>query len=138
MSTSGPMPKSPVWVVAIAIAIASCGGDGSASSTAGTATTGTAATITTAADTTTTATSTAQVEVSGLAFHPGDLTIAAGTTVTWVNNDRVAHTATSDDGVWSGDLAAGSSFEFTFDTPGVYPYHCNIHPSMHGTITVTP
>jgi plastocyanin len=49
----------------------------------------------------------------------------------------VAHTATSDTGVWdSGTLATGQSYSHTFDQPGTYTYHCTIHPFMKGTIVV--
>jgi len=75
--------------------------------------------------------------VSGFAFRPGDLTITPGTTVHWANQDAATHTTSSDDNLWNQSLAGGASFEFTFETPGTYTYHCNIHPSMTGTITVT-
>jgi len=62
--------------------------------------------------------------------------VKAGTTVTWVNKDDTAHTTTSNNGLWnSGVMAVGTSFSYTFSTPGTYPYHCNIHP-MTGTIVV--
>jgi plastocyanin len=51
--------------------------------------------------------------------------------------DAVAHTVTSDTGVWdSGTLATGQSYSHTFDQPGTYPYHCAIHPFMKATIIV--
>jgi len=101
------------------------------------ATTTTGATTTTAASTTstTTATTVTKIDVSGLAFHPASVTVAKGTTVKWRNNDAVAHTTTGSG--WNGNLASGASFSLTFSTPGTYAYHCNIHPSMTGTITVT-
>jgi plastocyanin len=37
----------------------------------------------------------------------------------------------------SGDLANGASFSHTFTAPGTYAFHCNIHPSMTGSVTVT-
>jgi len=74
------------------------------------------------------------------AYGTNPLVIAVGTTVTWVNTDSIAHTATSDTGVWdSGVLNPGQNFSFTFSTPGTFPYHCTIHgaASMSGTIQVT-
>jgi len=67
------------------------------------------------------------------------LSIKVGTTVTWTNKDAVAHTVTSDDGTSfnSGNLANGQTLSFTFNTPGSWTYHCAIHPSMKGTITVS-
>jgi plastocyanin len=79
------------------------------------------------------------VEIAGFAFGPPELSVAAGTTVTWTNADSFDHTATGRDGVFdSGELAQGQSFSFTFDTAGTFAYICNIHPSMSGTVTVTP
>jgi len=77
------------------------------------------------------------VEISGFAFNPSSLTVAKGTTVTWTNNNNVAHTIVSDSGAFSSsELAKGGSFSFTFDSPGEYPYHCSIHPSMKGKVIV--
>ena len=78
------------------------------------------------------------VSIVDFAFNPSDLTIAAGTTVTWTNNGTFQHTSTSDAGLWdSGTLNTGQSFAYTFNTPGIYTYHCTFHKlSMHGTITV--
>jgi plastocyanin len=73
------------------------------------------------------------------AFGQNPLVVPVGTTVTWVNNDSVPHTATSDTGVWdSGTLAPGQSFSFTFNTPGTFSYFCMIHgrQSMSGVIQV--
>jgi plastocyanin len=49
------------------------------------------------------------------------------------------HNSRSDTGVWSSpNLGNGQTFTFQFNTPGIYPYKCTIHPaSMTGTITVT-
>ena len=70
------------------------------------------------------------------AFGTNPLTVATGTTITWTNRDTIAHTTTSNAGTWNANLAPGASFNFTFTTPGTYPYHCTVHPNMVGTITV--
>jgi plastocyanin len=78
------------------------------------------------------------VSIQNLSFAPQTLTVASGTTVTWVNNDTTTHTTTSDTGVWSSpNLAPSQSFSFTFTTPGTYTYHCSIHTTMTATIVVT-
>lgn len=88
--------------------------------------------------TTNTAASGNTVSIQGLAFSPASLTVVQGTTVTWTNNDSVSHTVTGDQGgPNSGTLAPGQSYSFTFSTVGSFPFHCSIHPSMTGTITVT-
>jgi len=71
------------------------------------------------------------------AYSPNPVTLTRGGTVTWVNNDSIAHTSTSDANVWnSGSIAPGANFSMTFPTAGTFPYHCTIHPGMVGTITV--
>jgi plastocyanin len=82
------------------------------------------------------------VEIANLDFGP-DLTVAAGTTVTWMNNDTVPHTATQgSDGVKAPDalfdlqLAVGASDSYTFPEPGTYQVTCTLHPTMNMTITV--
>ena len=60
-----------------------------------------------------------------------------GETVTWKNLDSVGHTVTLDDGSVNGTISAGSTFSHGFDTAGTFPYHCDIHKSMTGTITIT-
>jgi plastocyanin len=81
------------------------------------------------------------VMISGFAFSPQSITVAKGTNVTWTNNDTVTHTVTGDTGAdpgSSGNIAVGGTYAYVFNTPGTYTYHCSIHPSMTGTITVTP
>jgi plastocyanin len=78
------------------------------------------------------------IDIVDFAFSGGSITIEAGTTVTWVNQGAVNHTATGDSGEFdTGQIAAGGSASFTFDTPGTYSYHCANHPDMVGTITVS-
>jgi plastocyanin len=73
-------------------------------------------------------------------FVPAEITIAPGTTVTWVDVSGT-HTSTSDTGLWDTGrrLEVGESFSFTFNTPGVFPYHCvpHINAGMVGRITVS-
>jgi plastocyanin len=74
------------------------------------------------------------------AFSPATLSIKVGTQVVWTNTTDAAHTVTSDTaGVFgsTGNLNANQTFMFTFTTPGTFAYHCNIHPYMKATITVT-
>ena len=56
----------------------------------------------------------------------------------WVNRDGVTHTVTFDDGVDSGRMSGGSTYTRGFPAAGTFPYHCSIHPTMSGTVTVTP
>jgi plastocyanin len=73
------------------------------------------------------------------AYGANPLTITAGSTVTWMNADSMAHTATSDTGVFdSAILLPNGTFAFTFNNAGTFPYHCTIHgaASMSGVIVV--
>jgi plastocyanin len=63
--------------------------------------------------------------------------VAVGTTVTWTNNDTIAHDSVADGGMWnSGLLNPNQSFAFKFATAGTFTYKCTIHPNMVGTVTV--
>ena len=79
---------------------------------------------------------TATVSIKNFAFNPPNITVAPGTKVTWVNNDQTAHTVTANNGAYdSGTLQPGQRYSHTYK-PGTYAYHCEIHPSMKGTVTV--
>jgi plastocyanin len=81
--------------------------------------------------------STNSVTMSNFTFSPATLTVAAGTVVIWTNQDSVTHTVQSDTGVFeSGNIAPNATFQYKFDTPGSFGYHCSPHPFMKGTIVV--
>lgn len=79
------------------------------------------------------------VAISGFSFSPSQFTVAVGDRITWTNSDAQAHTATADDNSWDAGTVSGSggTASVTFSTAGVFPYHCAIHPTMTGTVTVT-
>jgi len=87
----------------------------------------------------TTLTTTDAVNIKDFAFAPASISVKKGTTVTWTNNDTTVHTVTVDSGSGpkSSDVQAGTTYKFTFDTVGVFNYHCAIHPSMTAKVTVT-
>ena len=75
------------------------------------------------------------VTVADDAFTPSTVTLVLGDTVTW--SFKALHTSTSDQGFWdSGDKGAGTTFSRGFLDSGSYPYHCQIHPMMHGKVLV--
>jgi plastocyanin len=79
----------------------------------------------------------AEIVISGFAFSE-DITVPAGTTVVVRNDDSAPHTFTADDGSFdSGNIDGGATFEMTFTEAGTFAFHCNVHPAMTGTITVT-
>jgi plastocyanin len=68
-------------------------------------------------------------------FDPQVVQIQPGQTVRWQNQGGHDHTSTADFGEWdSGMLSNGQFFDFTFPSEGVFDYHCEMHPSMLGTI----
>ena len=70
-------------------------------------------------------------------FNPMDVTVPAGTDVTWENQDGEPHTVVSLSGDFrSQALDEKDKFSHRFDQPGKYKYICSIHPKMVGTITV--
>ena len=72
-----------------------------------------------------------------LHFSPPTLTVAAGTTVTWTNNDDIPHTVRAVDGSFhSKAMDTADSYTFTFTKPGVYSYFCSLHPKMVGKVIV--
>ena len=78
-----------------------------------------------------------------LNYQPSSVTVAKGGTVTWTNNDPVAHTVSSvsvPSGAStfnSGMMNYTATFKVTFTVDGTYTYLCSYHPWMHGTIIVT-
>jgi plastocyanin len=84
---------------------------------------------------------TREVEIDNYSFSPGDLTVPAGTTVTWINHDETPHTVASAEdprAFRSGGLDTDDKFSFTFTKPGTYTYLCTVHPYMTGKVLVTP
>lgn len=148
----------PAAAIAAALLLAACSDDGeptvtgspsqtdgapasqsTASSTSAPTDEGTSAgSATSPADT---AGGTGGVTMESIAFMPQEITVEAGTTVTWSNEDSVAHTVTAREGgasFDSGNMDAGTTFETTFDEPGTYEYVCDYHvgSGMTGTIVV--
>jgi plastocyanin len=79
-----------------------------------------------------------EVFIQNMAFNPATIKVAVNSTITWTNKDAIAHTVTSDTGVFdSGSVAAGSTFSYTFATEGTFAYHCKIHPGMVATVVVS-
>jgi plastocyanin len=84
-----------------------------------------------------------KVVIHTFAFEPQTISVTAGTTVTWTNQDAILHTVTAGTSAKPGTMfdskldGIGSTFDFTFSKPGSYPYHCSIHEVMQGVVNVT-
>jgi plastocyanin len=80
-----------------------------------------------------------QVVIKTFKYGPKDITVPAGTTVTWINKDPEVHTVVSKDKKFrSSALDTDDTFTFTFTEPGTYSFFCSLHPQMTGTVTVVP
>jgi plastocyanin len=85
-----------------------------------------------------------EVSMENTQFNPSDVSIGAGETITFVNNESVPHDVHKTSGPGedfasgeSGGMQEGDTFELTLDEPGNYEYVCDVHaPGMAGTITV--
>lgn len=78
-----------------------------------------------------------EIHIDNFAFDPDEVTIVAGDSVTWVNDDDSAHAVEADEDEFdSGNLDNGESFSFIFETAGNYSYDCDYHSSMTGMVNV--
>src|SRR5271166_1075222 len=80
-----------------------------------------------------------------LLFAPHILAVQVGTTVEFLNSDKVAHnifwpniSGNKKLGHNLGTWPTGEKRAFKFDTPGIVPLLCNVHPEMSGYVIVTP
>jgi plastocyanin len=86
----------------------------------------------------------AEVTMENIQFDPSDVTVKAGETITFVNNEAVPHDVHKSSGPGpdfasgpAGGMMEGDTFELTLDEAGSYEYVCEVHaPGMAGTITV--
>ncbi|MEX2105964.1 MAG: cupredoxin family copper-binding protein [Solirubrobacterales bacterium] len=78
-----------------------------------------------------------KVEIVEFTYQPDPVVVQVGGKVIWQNEDTAPHTATADDGSFdTGTLERGKLKSETFKQAGTYPYFCEIHPTMHGTVEV--
>jgi plastocyanin len=79
-----------------------------------------------------------EVAIVDFAFQPMAIFVGVGETVEWTNTGNADHTVDSDTEIFeSGSIDPGRSYRYTFDEPGIFPYHCDIHPHMRGMVIVT-
>ncbi|AWN42914.1 cupredoxin domain-containing protein [Methylobacterium durans] len=77
------------------------------------------------------------IRIDNFTFAPQTLTVAPGTSVTWVNGDDIPHTVVAQNKLFrSKTLDTDERFTFTFQVPGEYAYFCSLHPHMTGTVVV--
>jgi plastocyanin len=85
-----------------------------------------------------------KAEIRLFQFQPGTITVRAGTTVTWRNDDAIVHSVTTNGKTPAGQqfdsgfFTKGGSYSHRFTKPGTYRYFCRRHPSMTGKVVVRP
>ena len=78
-----------------------------------------------------------KVKIVEFTYQPDPVVVQTGGKVTWQNEDAAPHTATADDGSFdTGTIEQGKIGSETFKEAGTYPYFCEIHPDMRGTVEV--
>jgi plastocyanin len=78
-----------------------------------------------------------KVQIVEFSYEPEPVVVQVGGKVSWQNQDTAPHTATADDGSFdTGTIEKGKLGSATFKEPGTFTYHCEIHPTMHGTVEV--
>jgi plastocyanin len=78
-----------------------------------------------------------KVQIVEFTYEPDPVVVQAGGKVTWQNEDSAPHTATADDGSFdTATIEEGKIGSATFKEAGTFTYHCEIHPTMHGTVEV--
>jgi plastocyanin len=79
-----------------------------------------------------------QIGIDNFSFTPRVLSVARGTSVTWINSDDVPHIIASKTGNFPGSkvIDTDQRFSYAFGKPGTYDYFCAIHPTMQGSVVV--
>ncbi len=82
----------------------------------------------------------AAVSMKANLFMPAEITVAAGTTIVWMNEDYDSgedHNVIAENGSFaSQNLSPGSAFSLTLSTSGTYRYYCDLHEGMYGAVVV--
>ncbi len=85
------------------------------------------------------------IDQKGLLFQPHVVAVPVGSTVEFLNSDKVAHNifwpSVAGNKKMSHNLGtwpSGQKRAFKFDTPGIVPLLCNVHPEMSAYVLVSP
>jgi plastocyanin len=118
------------------VGLAACGGTTTASAPAG----GTPAAAAVGVAGANLGAATVKISATGqLSFDPAMQAAHVGDIIQWTNTGSVEHTVSFDSQPSLSDpsLQPGGTWEIKFTTAGTYTYHCDIHPSMVGTVVVS-
>lgn len=122
-----------VAVLAAAALVAACGDDDKSSDSGGGGYGGASTQKAAGAE------ATNKVGMKDIKFVPADITVKAGDTVTWTNDESVPHDVKAEKGAdfASETFGEGKTFSYKTTKAGTIDYVCTLHPGMDGTITVT-
>lgn len=126
-----------IATLATAVALAACSGSGAA--TGGPAATSGGAATQAAVCEDSTGTTTVEATVVDFAWSQ-PINAKVGDVITWTNNDSAAHKVGTDDGsctMGANIAGSGGKASLVFNKAGTYPFHCTIHSTMKGTITIS-
>ena len=143
----GLKPLLTAALVALSLGLVACGGSGSdSSSSTATETTSEEAGGSGSGEAESTesepapsgeAAKSEKVQIVEFTYEPDPVVVQVGGKVIWQNEDTAPHTATADDGSFdTGTIEKGKLGSATFKEAGTFTYHCEIHPTMHGTVEV--
>jgi plastocyanin len=129
---------SAFFLIAV-LSVAACGGGTPTASVAASPSAPAVSAPATGACAPSTDAGTVQATMAQRAFTPATIKAKVGDVITWTNKDRLSHTATldADPACTTETLANGATGSLKFTAAGKYPFHCQIHPDMLGTIEVT-
>ena len=121
----------------VALALAACSGTGTAAPTTAGAPGATTSAGAPCADST--EAGTVQANIVNRTFDPSTINAKVGDVITWTNGDTVPHGVELDDASckMASAIQGGAKGSLKFTVAGTYPFHCFIHPTMKGTITIS-
>jgi plastocyanin len=76
------------------------------------------------------------ISIQGSAFSPAEITVPAGTIITWTNNNGVAESITDKSGQFDGIISSNGTYSYLFSTAGTFQYFSRMNPSMAGKVIV--
>ena len=81
---------------------------------------------------------TIEITMENLAISPAEVSAKVGDTVTWINKDVFAHTATAKNGDFDVTLPPNKSATSVLKKAGTVDYYCRYHPNMKATLKIEP
>ncbi|MCG2625080.1 cupredoxin family copper-binding protein [Bradyrhizobium sp. WYCCWR 13023] len=81
---------------------------------------------------------TIEITMENLVISPAEVSAKVGDTITWINRDVFAHTATATNGDFDVTLPPKKSATLVLKKAGTVDYYCRFHPNMKATLKIEP